>query len=107
MRDSYPRNASVQPETPPITPEQDLLIAIMERAIRDAVGYTPKRDTPLKRDALGWLISNSKKPFSSLWVCDQLKINRADFFKKVIGRKIYKRECPEESRIFKLYNILK
>ena len=64
------------------TPEQDLLSAILLRALRDAQGQLcPYKDgsnnnqewlTETQANALAWLSSPSHEPFSYLWTKDHL-----------------------------------
>lgn len=64
------------------TPEQDLLSAILLRALRDAQGQLcPYKDgannnfvwaSETQTEALAWLSSPSHEPFSYLWLKDHL-----------------------------------
>lgn len=56
------------------TPERNLLMAILERAILDFVG----NDSTEAEEAESWLFddqTNTRHAFSFAWVCDQLDLN--------------------------------
>jgi len=57
------------------TPERNLLMCILERAILDYVGNNKKE---IER-ASDWIFTNSntdhKKPYSFIWLCSELDLN--------------------------------
>lgn len=55
------------------TPERNLLMAILERAIRDFVGNSSQES----REAEEWLFEDCKQPFPEFsfpWICQQLDL---------------------------------
>ena len=56
----------------PLRPERELLKHILVRAIKDATGNVGNSDAHVILQARRWLRSNSKRPFSYLWICAQL-----------------------------------
>lgn len=73
------------------SPEKDLLIGVLERAVRDLMGDS--RDLPSKdrlkvrRDAQRWISSNRTKPFSFLWCADALELDPLAIRKRIRGFK--------------------
>jgi hypothetical protein len=63
----------------PVMPERDLIIGILSRALEDlngnVTGVLPKEKSRIQLDAARWIRSNRRKPFSFLWICDQLDLN--------------------------------
>lgn len=56
-----------------MAPEYELMLAILDRAIRDAIGV--KSDANHYRaDALRWFWSDSEEPWSYLWLCQMLEL---------------------------------
>lgn len=51
------------------TPEQRLLLAILERAVRDLVAAV---DPKHRRSAQAWLSSESEEPFTCRWCCQHV-----------------------------------
>lgn len=62
-------------------PERRLLGAILQRAFVDAISSTASPD---RREARGWLISDSTHPFSFLWICLILDLDPARIRRNVI-----------------------
>ena len=58
------------------TPERNLLMAILERAILDFVG----NDGEALREAEDWIfdLPSPAMPFTFSWICQQLDLNDAD-----------------------------
>lgn len=75
-----PASAAFQPDlllpsqmagaAPPDDPCRRLVLAVLERALLDAVGRT-SRDAE-RVEARAWIASNDEAPFSFLWVAHQL-----------------------------------
>lgn len=55
-----------------VMPEYELLIAIMDRALRDAL--IPSIDNYIRSNARRWFSSGSTAPFTFLWIADALYI---------------------------------
>ncbi len=55
-------------------PEIALLVAVIERALRDVVGdgVLEQEKEKVGGEALRWFFNDSKEPFSFEWVCEQL-----------------------------------
>lgn len=67
-------------EQPSIQPERRLLWAMLKRWLLDYTGAcsrTRKEQYPLEArfDAVNWAWSESRRPFSYLWVCDVLELD--------------------------------
>lgn len=68
-----PTTATMQPDSPagssPLSAEQRLLAAIIERAVDDL-------DKAARREeAQRWLLSDSGRPLGLVWICNLLDIN--------------------------------
>ena len=57
------------------SPEQLLIIAIINQAVRDACGAASNRRVSATR----WLRSESRKPYSFRWCCEALGIYKHNF----------------------------
>lgn len=74
-----------------MTPEHELLLAIIHRAILDALmdpddyeaRYKKTDVARLRGDSIAWLSSNSNKVFSSNWILEQVS-NSPHELKKLI-----------------------
>lgn len=59
-----------------ITPEQALLMAVLDRAIQDCVGHIsgfPQREKIQRRmEAQGWVNSRRNGPYTFVYICDEL-----------------------------------
>jgi len=67
-------------------PEKALLVAVVERAIKDAT--QPPNWTKQQEDineAREWLTSNSEGVMSFLWICEQLNVD-ADQARQALNR---------------------
>jgi len=76
--------------------ERDLLWAILERAILDALGQSNtqgKRMPTWEQDAKGWLFAHFREPpaWSVEWICEELglDIQRVRFFIRRKPRHVY------------------
>jgi hypothetical protein len=80
-----PAGAAFQPDlllpsqmagaTPPDDPCRRLVVAVLERALLDAVGPTSREAE--RADARAWIASDDDAPFSFVWVTNQLGIDPA------------------------------
>ncbi len=77
------------PEEPAMKPEHRLLLAIILRALDDAIGqtecwdYTDATKKKYKINAQNWLNSEEKTMFSFAYCCEELGIDRGLFLRKV------------------------
>ena len=60
--------------TVPLSPEQLLIVAIIDRALKD-LNAPPKH---IRMKALRWLRSRRYEPFSFLWCCHALGIEKVE-----------------------------
>lgn len=77
------------------TPEQKLVVAILNRAIWDAIGEGKELTKREISDAYGWLTLNSEEPFSARWLITSLGID-ADFGQDAILKEIHARRIELE-----------
>lgn len=64
-----------------MAPEYELLVAILERAYRDATSICT--DSGIRRDALQWFWADSSEDWSFLWICHMLEL-RAETVRRII-----------------------
>lgn len=66
----------------PYTPERSLLVAMLERGIRDIL--EPHHSFILKKEAKIWFVSDSVEEFSFLWVMRHLFPDTSEIYSKKI-----------------------
>lgn len=59
------------------TPEQRLLISVLDRAVRDFCADRFFISRPEAADASYWLTSNSRTIFSCRWICEHLGLDHS------------------------------
>lgn len=84
-----------------LTPEERLGVSILERAARDAVFsyYIKVRYRRVKKkpnEALEWIQSSDRAPWTFLWWCEQLDINAEKFLRYIeIGAGVREGDAPK------------
>lgn len=82
------------------TPEKTLLLAMLDRAIRDAINSFERFN---QREAMKWINNRryliKKEPFSFEWVCDQLDIDPRTVRKQIIDFQSGKEYLPAAQNI--------
>lgn len=73
-----------------LSPEQALLLAVLDRAVRDIIDFNKSKrcaDNAAKRGAWTWLKSNDNDTcFSFVRVCEELNMDLNHIRKQIIGR---------------------
>lgn len=72
-----------EPEAPQRLPEERLLVAMLERAVRDLF-RTDDDSAKYRRSALEWLMCADTEPFSFIHVCDVLDLPQVDLRRKIL-----------------------
>ncbi len=82
------------------TPEVALLIAVIDRGLRDAVGDI-EAEVLNKRGVAGgaraWFLSDDREPFSFLWICEAIDWD-PESIRKVIKKEETKARIEKEVR---------
>lgn len=74
------------PDVGSLSPEQNLWVACLERAILDLIGgYTTLRE---KVKTTQWFWSDKKRLGSYLWICESLSIDAPTIIKRLIAFKV-------------------
>lgn len=77
---------AAETDSPEFVPEQQLLAAILERAILDLRSEVPL-EQHIRRQSLAWIHSEATHDWSFVWVCSHLDFNPAHIRK--LAQQIY------------------
>ena len=93
----------LQSEIPSFTtPEQKLVCAVLERAIKDAIGKTKLKKELSDKEvvkARAWFRSKSDHSFSFLFICEYLKLDSISILATI--------KTKDSKKINRLYNMLR
>lgn len=92
----YIQNENCVLELNPCSAEENLLIAVIQRAITDA---SQKNDDYPVREARAWLMSKDEDEFSFRWICSILELDRDAFIRRLTPNGRFEKRIKFRSRV--------